>query len=91
LAWVVQSLSGRLAKLTRSTPGDKPDLGVPLPDPAQWAMDSLCPPQRRRYSADWQHLISQLGSCSQASVQLAATISRRYFSHATADSQSLGA
>ncbi len=94
LGWVVQSLSGRLAKLAGSTPTDMPDLGVALPDPGAWSLAELCSAPHGEDGgapADFDYLVSLLEDCCDAARDLSDTISRRYFSHAAAGNQSLGA
>ncbi len=104
LGWVVESLRGRLAKLAASTPTDMPDLGVALPDPGAWSLAELCAAPHRKNGAesgggggggnapaDFEFLVSLLEDCCDAARDLSDTISRRYFSHAAAGNQSLGA
>ena len=42
LAWVTQTLRGRLARLAGSEPGQLCPLSLRLPDPAQWDLTQLC-------------------------------------------------
>ncbi|MFC5519328.1 circularly permuted type 2 ATP-grasp protein [Polaromonas jejuensis] len=96
LGWVMQTLRGRLAKLTGSTPGDLRGMAWSLPDPDNWVLADLCEStpassqgsdKTRRYGK----LHDLLEECSQAALELSDTLSRRYFSHADSGSQSLGA
>ncbi|WP_309679544.1 circularly permuted type 2 ATP-grasp protein [Polaromonas sp.] len=105
LGWVVQTLSGRLAKLASSTPGDLPDLARELPDPGSWTLAELCAsaqaPQNPAEQdgeavaapgpAQYDHLTDLLAQCCEAALALSDSLSRRYFSHAASGSHSLGA
>ena len=96
LGWVVMTLRGRLAKLSGHAPVDLPDLTATLTDPGEWAVgdlwresaDSSLDADRQRQCA---HFISLMDQLSQSALDLSDAISRRYFSHATNGSQSLGA
>ncbi|MDP3170796.1 MAG: alpha-E domain-containing protein, partial [Polaromonas sp.] len=95
LGWVVQTLRGRLARLAENTvgaPQPVPDLTPGLPDPGAWQMDDLYTPdpqlpEDQRYEG----LLSRLEQCCSAAFDLSDTLSRRYFSHVSADEHSLGA
>jgi uncharacterized circularly permuted ATP-grasp superfamily protein/uncharacterized alpha-E superfamily protein len=87
LGWVVQTLKGRLGKLATSTPGDLPDLAAGLPDPASLVLADLMLPPGDIAKA----LTAHLHGCQYSAFELSDQLSRRYFSHATADSHSLGA
>ena len=94
LAWVVQTLKGRLAALAPDGPGDQPDLSAGLPDPAGWVMlDSGDPSSASGEQDDntYGDLIDQLEECQASALELSDSISRRYFSHATSGNQSFGA
>jgi uncharacterized alpha-E superfamily protein len=96
LGWVVMTLSGRLAKLSSNAPVDLPDLTAALADPGAWAMEELWHdavglnpdfgPERQ-----CAHLIGRMDSLAQSALDLSDAIGRRYFSHATDATQSLGA
>ncbi len=95
LGWVVQTLRGRLARLAENTvgaPQPVPDLTPGLPDPGTWLMDELYTadprlPEDQRYEG----LLTRLAQCCSAAFDLSDTLSRRYFSHVSADEHSLGA
>lgn len=95
LAWVVQTLKGRLAKLAASSPDTLsalPDLAALLPDPASWVLAEVldkAPIENR--PASYKALIGQLESWQNSAFGLSDNISRRYFSHATSSNHSLGA
>ena len=92
LGWVMQTLTGRLAKLALSTPGGFPDLTAGMPDPGSWILTELCEKAPEAPEADrYNHLIELLEQCQAAAFELSDNISRRYFSHATAGDHSLGA
>eukprot|EP01032_Pedospumella_encystans_P032900 gene32900-37160_t len=44
LAWVTQTLRGRIARLAGSAPGKLTALSYELPDPATWTLEHLCDP-----------------------------------------------
>ena len=99
LGWVVMTLRGRLAKLSGNAPVDLPDLTATLADPGEWNMDDLwqaAPPMPDDHPAfDRQTacapLIHRMDQLAQSALDLSDAIGRRYFSHATDGSQSLGA
>ena len=96
LGWVVMTLRGRLAKLSSNAPVSLPDLTAALADPGGWAIehlwresaDSTLAADRQRQCA---HLTGLMDQLAQSARDLSDAISRRYFSHATDGSQSLGA
>ncbi len=96
LGWVVMTLRGRLAKLSGNAPVDLPDLTATLAEPGEWAIDDLWRESAdSNLAADRQrqcaHLTGLLDLLSQSALDLSDAIGRRYFSHATDGSQSLGA
>ncbi len=96
LGWVVMTLRGRLAKLSGNAPVNLPDLTAALADPGGWATDDLWRESAdSNLAADRQrqcaHLTGLMDQLSQSALDLSDAISRRYFSHATDGSQSLGA
>jgi uncharacterized alpha-E superfamily protein len=95
LGWVVQTLRGRLARLAENTvgaPQPVPDLTPGLPDPGAWQMHELYTPDPRLPEEQrYEGLLSRLEQCCSAAFELSDTLSRRYFSHVSADEHSLGA
>jgi uncharacterized circularly permuted ATP-grasp superfamily protein/uncharacterized alpha-E superfamily protein len=95
LGWVVQTLRGRLARLAENTvgaPQPVPDLTPGLPDPGAWQMAELYTPDPRLpQDQRYEGLLSRLEQCCSAAFELSDTLSRRYFSHVSADEHSLGA
>jgi uncharacterized circularly permuted ATP-grasp superfamily protein/uncharacterized alpha-E superfamily protein len=96
LGWVVMTLRGRLAKLSSNAPVDLPDLTATLADPGEWAMNDLWrEPMDANAGFDRRsqcaHLTGLLDPLAQSALDLSDSIGRRYFSHATDASQSLGA
>ena len=84
LAWVVQTLRGRIARLAGSPPGTLTALSCELPDPASWTLDPLCQPGAdERYEA----LQQLLATCEQSAWQVSDAIGTRYF---TLSSESVG-
>ena len=92
LAWVVQTLRGRLAKLAGCAPGELSDMSHSLPNPSHWMLADLCDstPAGSSKPRRYDHLHDLLEACCQAALELSDTLSRRYFSHADSASQSLG-
>jgi len=87
LAWVAQTLRGRLARLEGSDPGRLPDVAQGVPDPAAWSLEPLC-------AADGQghtRLLALLGQCLQAAWQLSDELGARYFTHSVDQRLSVGA
>ena len=91
LSWVVHTLKSRLAKLAASTPSDLTNLAADLPDPANWVLTGLdTAPTSSDGQRDYSGLVAQLENCQSSAFELSDHISRRYFSHATSASHSLG-
>ena len=91
LSWVMHTLKNRLAQLADSTSGDVSDLASNLCEPHHWALTGAdtaqaSPDSRTGYTT----LIEQLKNCQSSAFELSDHISRRYFSHATSASLSLG-
>ena len=89
LAWVVQTLRARLARLGSSVAPQDAELARALPDPATWQLTELSNWQR---TADgqrrWSALEELLDLCEAAAIQLSDEITRLHFSHADRRSQS---
>jgi len=90
LGWVLQTLRGRLAKLASNTPGGLSDLTCDLPDPDSWVLADLCGDPADDKALRYQPTIALLEHCFASALTLSDSLSRRYFSHADAGSQSLG-
>ena len=91
LSWVLHTLKNRLAKLATSTSSDLTNLAADLPDPAHWLLtgrDTMLPSSKN--DSDYADLVEQLENCQSSALELSDHISRRYFSHATSASHSLG-
>lgn len=88
LAWVAQTLRGRLARLAGSAPGQLSTLSLLIPNPELWSLDQLC-------SADGTDahptLGELLGLCATAAYNISDDISALYFTHSGDARQSLGA
>jgi uncharacterized alpha-E superfamily protein len=92
LGWVAQTLRGRIAKLATSSSGDLPDIAAELPEPGSWLMVDLCAQRSGEGEKDrYRRLVEHINQCHLAALDLSDLISRRYFSHASADNYSLGA
>ena len=92
LSWVVHTLKNRLAELAASTSGDVSDLAADLPEPRHWTLSGFdaaatSPGGKGRCAT----LVGQLKACQSSAFELSEQISRRYFSHATFASRSVGA
>ncbi|TAG33865.1 MAG: A circularly permuted ATPgrasp family protein [Polaromonas sp.] len=93
LSWVMRTLKNRLAQLADSTSGDVSELVSNLCEPHHWALTGTgtdtargSPDNRTGYTA----LVGRLKNCQSSAFELSDHISRRYFSHATSASLSLG-
>ncbi len=90
LAWVVQTLRSRLAKLAQTATVQDAVLAQGLPDPDTWVLAELSNWQR---NADgerhWGDLEVLLDDCEAAVSQLSEEITRLHFSHADRANQSL--
>ncbi|MDP2093188.1 MAG: alpha-E domain-containing protein, partial [Hydrogenophaga sp.] len=92
LAWVVQTLRSRLAKLAQSATPQDAVLAMALPDPDTWVLTELSNPQHSpENQRTWSDLASLLNFCELAAGNLSNEISRLHFSHADRQNQSLGA
>ncbi len=99
LAWVAQTLRGRLAKLAGSAPDELSALSLRVPDAAAWSLAQLCEAQPAGISADrtavreagyFYALTDLLLQCTAAAFNVSNEISATYFTHATASNQSVG-
>jgi len=90
LAWVVQTLRSRLAKLSQSATPQDAVLAQSLPDPDTWVLAELSngqpDPKGKR---QWAHLETLLDECKAAAGELSEEITRLHFSHADSKNQSL--
>ncbi|MEZ5646528.1 MAG: circularly permuted type 2 ATP-grasp protein [Burkholderiaceae bacterium] len=90
LAWVVQTLRSRLAKLSHSATPKDAVLAMGLPDPDTWALADLSHWQRdsqgRRH---WMALAELLDDCESSAADLSDEITRLHFSHADQRKQSI--
>ena len=82
LAWVAQTLRGRLARLEGSAPGQVPGIALTVPDPAGWSLEALCRSET---------LLPVLDDCAQAAWQLSDALGARYFTHSAEARVSVGA
>ena len=84
LAWVAQTLRGRLAKLAGSAPDQLCALSLRVPDPAAWNLTQLCE------DPDFFALTDLLLQCTGAAFEVSNEISTTYFTHAMESKQSVG-
>ena len=92
LAWVVQTLRARLAKLSLSALPQDAQLAMELPDPDTWVLADLSNWQRNpEGERHWGELETLLDDCEAAAVALSEDITRLHFSHADRKNQTLGA
>jgi uncharacterized alpha-E superfamily protein len=91
LAWVVQTLRSRLAKLSQSATPQDAELAMGLPDPDTWVLADLSNWQRNpEGERHWGDLETLLDDCEAAAVELSEEITRLHFSHADRKNQTLG-
>ncbi|WP_374413288.1 circularly permuted type 2 ATP-grasp protein [Hydrogenophaga sp.] len=92
LAWVVQTLRSRLAKLSQSATPRDAVLAQGLPDPDTWVLTELSGWERHE---DGRRVHAMLGAlldeCEASAAELSDEITRLHFSHADQRRQSLGA
>jgi uncharacterized alpha-E superfamily protein len=88
LAWVTQTLRGRLARLAGSAPGQVPGIALSVPDPSAWTLEAML---ARDADGRLVALQSLLAQCEQASWQLSDDIGARYFTHSDETRESVGA
>ena len=88
LAWVAQTLRGRLARLEGSAPGQVPGIALAVPDPQAWTLEVLC-----MRDADGRHAnaLEVFSQCAAAAYQLSDALGARYFSHSVDARFSVGA
>jgi uncharacterized circularly permuted ATP-grasp superfamily protein/uncharacterized alpha-E superfamily protein len=90
IAWVVQTLRSRLAKLSQSATPQDAVLAQDLPDPDVWVLTELSSWQREDRTLRYSALASLLDDCEGAAAQLSDEITRLHFSHADRKTQSVG-
>ena len=88
LAWVVQTLRGRLAKLAGSEPDQLSLLSLSVPDPSQWHLETLCDAGP---NIGFSNLTNLLMDCGEAAYHVSEEIGAQYFTHSGEAGQSLGA
>ena len=88
LAWVTQTLRGRIARLAGSAPGKLTALSYELPDPSEWTLEHLC---AAGAEADYPALVQLLASCETAAYHVSDAIGTRYFTLTSESLRSVGA
>ncbi|VTU30876.1 hypothetical protein H4CHR_02693 [Variovorax sp. PBS-H4] len=88
LAWVTQTLRGRIARLAGSAPGKLTALSHELPDPATWTLELLCQPGP---DEDYGALMQLLETCETAAYHVSDAIGIRYFTLTFESLRSVGA
>lgn len=88
VAWVMQTLRGRLSRLGGAAPDEMDALARQLPDPATWQSQSLCAVDATGAHPGLQAL---LDACRAAAWKLSDAIGHRYFTHADSAGHSMGA
>ncbi|WP_408210011.1 circularly permuted type 2 ATP-grasp protein [Paraburkholderia dilworthii] len=78
LAWVAQTLRGRLSKVERSERHELSDLARIVPEIAAWPLRELCEPGQ---DGLYRPLLDRLTACRDALWKLSERIGERYFSH----------
>jgi uncharacterized circularly permuted ATP-grasp superfamily protein/uncharacterized alpha-E superfamily protein len=104
LAWVAQTMRGRLSRLAGSEPGKLSALSLQVPDPANWSLARLCelrplvgiesdhePGSRAAaQSSFFYNLNDMLLQCGAAAARVSEEISATYFTHTRETNQSVG-
>ncbi len=88
LAWVTQTLRGRIARLAGSAPGKLTALSYELPDPATWTLEHLC---AAGPDANYPALVELLTGCETAAYHVSDAIGTRYFTLTSESLRSVGA
>ncbi|RYZ11537.1 MAG: A circularly permuted ATPgrasp family protein [Comamonadaceae bacterium] len=88
LAWVTQTLRGRIARLAGSAPGKLTALSHELPDPASWTLERLCDPGP---AGDHLALVTLFRACESAAYHVSDAIGTRYFTLTSETRRSVGA
>ncbi|MEJ8851953.1 circularly permuted type 2 ATP-grasp protein [Variovorax rhizosphaerae] len=88
LAWVTQTLRGRIARLAGSAPGKLTALSYELPDPATWTLEKLC---EAGPDAQYPALVHLFESCEAAAYHVSDAIGTRYFTLTSESLRSVGA
>ncbi len=93
LAWVAQTLRGRLAKLAGSGPGELGALSLRVPDPSDWTLADLCAvaDTTRSGAGRLANLRDLLARYSAATFDLSEVVGATYFSHSGESKHSVGA
>lgn len=91
IAWVVQTLRSRLAKLSQSATPQDAVLAQGLPDPDVWVLTELSSWRREDQHMRYGALAELLDGCEATAADLSDEITRLHFSHADQKTQSLGA
>ncbi len=93
LAWVAQTLRGRLAKLAGSGPGELGALSLRVPNPSDWTLADLCTLADTGSSGTGRldNLRDLLARYSAATFDLSEVIGVTYFSHSGETKHSVGA
>lgn len=78
LAWVAQTLRGRLSKVECGERHELSDLARIIPDVARWPLRELCDPGE---DGLYGPLLDRLSACCEAVCKLSDRIGERYFSH----------
>ncbi len=103
LAWVVQTLRGRLSRLGGGQSGAVSELALQVPDPANWSLAPLCElrplegaptelepgSQSALQSSYFYNLNELLLGCGGAAVKVSEEISATYFTHTRDTNQSV--
>ncbi|MBI2768762.1 MAG: circularly permuted type 2 ATP-grasp protein [Burkholderiales bacterium] len=87
LGWVAQTLRGRLAKLAGSAPGKLPEIALTVPNPQEWALETIC---ERDADGNYANLLDLLQQCTDAAYSLSDDLSARYFTHSGESRHSVG-
>jgi uncharacterized alpha-E superfamily protein len=88
LAWVTQTLRGRIARLAGSAPGKLTALSYELPDPAEWTLEHLCAADNH---AQYPALELLCDTCETAAYHVSDAIGTRYFTLTSESLRSVGA
>jgi uncharacterized circularly permuted ATP-grasp superfamily protein/uncharacterized alpha-E superfamily protein len=88
LAWVAQTLRGRLTKLIDGKNTPSRGLALQVPDPETWQLDVLCKSDSQQHFGPLTDLLRR---CGEAAHTTSEAIGATYFTHSGESGQSMGA
>jgi uncharacterized circularly permuted ATP-grasp superfamily protein/uncharacterized alpha-E superfamily protein len=88
LAWIAQTLAGRIARMEHTPPGAVPTMLAPFVLPHRWRVEQLSALASAR---DTGPIVALLRGATRDAFAISDALSQRFFSHAEATNQAVGA